>query len=207
MTKAEKVNLVAPRGSDPMAGLWPQAMLMQTVLQETVVDDVRADDIVDLIASLEWRKDRAREFTEAVIAKCDAALDAIAGSPAYKSLEGYIKSSCKKKTLKLPSGSISIRKAPVKAEVFDEKLLKVVSPECFYEHQPPVQVKLSKDFLKQELQKQPDGCLYYQPSEGERICVASLVTDATSMTVKAAPERHTGETSRVLEGVEYANGE
>jgi len=193
---------VVPRGKDPRTGLWPNAMLMQTFLQEPIVDDMRADDLVNLVASLEWRKSKAKEFSDLVRARCDEALDKISSTPAYQSLFEYVKASCRGKTLKLPSGAISIRKSPVKAVVYDEALLEKVMPDAFYMHQPPPVKKISKDWLKKHLQGTSDGKVFFCLEGGEKICVAELIVDEESMTVKPAEDIQNPDFPRVLEGEE-----
>ena len=177
-----------PRGDDPMRGLWPGAIYMQTLLQQPVTSDEMAEELVALVGYLEDRQAKLDSWYRAGLARIERAKQALASAAAYTSLPDYVRAHPTKKggkQLDTAAGTIKLRIQKKILRVYDEKLAKQYCPSALYTYQAPATEKLNKDKLKENVEM--NGPLLFSGADGAAVIIAEVIPEIETMQITPKP--------------------
>ena len=161
-----------------------QSQFYLSVCADKVCCDEHADDVVALVAHIEERKRRTREWCDAMCKRLDGFAEKLKDSPAWQSLPKYVKShpTAGKKTLELPSGKIRVTNRKDVLVVHNKKAIVENVPEACYEYEPPKQIKVSNDKLKKLLKERKESTLVADTGAGIDV-VAELLPEVETLSV------------------------
>lgn len=165
------------------------SLFYMAVCADPVCCDEHADDVIAIVAHIEERKRRTREWCDAQCKRLDTFAEKLKDSPAWASLPEYVKShpTAGKKTLELPSGKIRVTNRTDVLVVHNKKAILEAVPEACYEYEPPVQTKVSNDQLKKLLKKRKERALVVDTGAGIEIA-AELIPEVETLSVTPSQE-------------------
>jgi len=157
----------------------------QLACAHPVKSDEMAADVLAVVAHIENRKTRIKQYCDEQIARLDYYAERLKDSPAWLSLSEYVKAHPNKgkKTLELPEGTVKITKRKNVLTVHDAKAVLEAHPELGYEYVPPVTRKLSKENLRKHMEAEGAKSMVADTASGYNV-VATLQPEVETVSVK-----------------------